>query len=217
MLINFRTSPGIGRSCLIILTVPMRETNLSFEGSRHFGQGLNCDICGQEIIGQAFKVSVEGAKMLVCNRCQTLGKPYKEDYVAPRHPHLPASPPLSMRTTSHLPVHRNTAQLPRELDELDLADDLAHRVRKHRTKLGISQEELARRVKEKLSVIQKIETGKIAPDTRLCRALEHELKVKLLVPHKEDELPKGTAPASVTLGDIIQVKDKSKSTNISPS
>ena len=108
------------------------------------------------------------------------------------------------------PVKRIVNQLPREINELDLAEDLAEKVRKSRMKLGISQEELARRVKEKLSVIQKIETGKIAPDTRLCRGLEHELKVKLLVPHKEDEAPKTSAPAEVTLGDIIQVKDKTK-------
>ena len=59
-------------------------------------------------------------------------------------------------------------------------------------------------VKEKLSVIQKIETGKVAPNTRLCRLLEHELKVKLLVPQKEAELPKNAVPSEVTLGDISQ-------------
>jgi putative transcription factor len=174
------------------------------------GRELNCDICGREIIGQAFKVTVEGAKVLVCDHCQTLGKPYKEDHPVPNRPRPPVSPRSNLRSPITLPVRRKTAELPRELDELDLADDFAERVRKHRTKLGISQEELARRVKQKLSVIQKIETGKITPDSRLCHELEHELKVKLLLPRDEEELPKATAPTSVTLGDIIQIKDKSK-------
>jgi putative transcription factor len=155
-------------------------------------------------------VTVEGAKMLVCSRCQNLGKPYKEDRQAPSRPHLPSSSPSITRSTSFQPVRRKTAQLPKELVELDLADDLAERVRKNRTKLGISQEELAKRVKQKLSVIQKIETGKMTPDIRLCRELEHELKVQLLVPPKEEESPKGVTPSGVTLGDIIQVKGKSK-------
>jgi len=73
-------------------------------------------------------------------------------------------------------------------------------------KLGISQEDLAKRVKEKLSVIQKIETGKIAPNTRLCRELQHELKIKLLVPRKETPPPKTAAPSEVTLGDIVRIK-----------
>jgi putative transcription factor len=98
--------------------------------------------------------------------------------------------------------------------QFDLAEDLAERVRKYRMKLALSQEELAKRVKEKLSVIQKIETGKMTPDMRLCRALEHELKVKLLLPHTETaEVPKSAVPSEVTLGDIVRVKDKSKASN----
>ena len=79
-------------------------------------------------------------------------------------------------------------------------------------KLGLSQDELAKRVKEKLSVMQKIETGKMTPNTKLCRELEHELKIKLLVQRKETpEVPKTEAPAEITLGDILRIKDKSKS------
>ena len=150
--------------------------------------------------------------MLVCDHCQTLGKPYKEDHPVPSRPRPTVSPKSNVRSPIILPVRRKTAELPREIDELDLADDFAERVRKHRTKLGISQDELARRVKQKLSVIQKIETGKITPDSRLCHELEHELKVKLLLPHDDDETesPKAAAPTSVTLGDIIQIKGKSK-------
>ena len=155
-------------------------------------------------------MTVEGAKMLVCNRCQNLGKAYKEDPHTPIRPTFTPSSTPSHRTVSFQPTRRKTPQLPKELVELDLAEDLAERVRKSRSKLGISQEELAKRVKQKLSVIQKIESGKMTPEVRLCRELEHELKVKLLLPQKEDEAPKNTAPSSVTLGDIVQLKDKSK-------
>jgi putative transcription factor len=101
---------------------------------------------------------------------------------------------------------RRTAELPKEIQELDVAENFADIIRKRRMKLGLSQEDLAKRVKEKLSVIQKIETGKIAPDTQLCRELQHELKIKLLVPRKETPPPKTTAPGEVTLGDIIKIK-----------
>jgi putative transcription factor len=73
-------------------------------------------------------------------------------------------------------------------------------------KLGWSQEELASKVSVKLSVIQKVETGKITPDTQLCRRLQHELKIKLLVPRKEAPAPKISTPAEVTLGDIVKIR-----------
>ncbi len=96
------------------------------------------------------------------------------------------------------------------MEEFDVAENYSDLVRRGRIKLGLSQEDVAKRVREKLSVIQKIETGKVAPETRLCRELEHELKIKLLVPRKEAEAPKTSAPSELTLGDIIRIKGKHK-------
>ena len=140
--------------------------------------------------------------MLVCNRCQKLGEPYEEEAPPPQRPL--ASPVRAPR----VPNQRKPADLPKEMQELEVTDDFPEVIRKRRMKLGLSQDELANRVKEKLSVIQKIETGKVAPNTRLCRLLEHELKVKLLVPQKEAELPKTAAPSEVTLGDIVKIRGK---------
>jgi len=103
--------------------------------------------------------------------------------------------------------------LPRGMEESEVAEDYSNLVKSHRMKMGLSQEELAKRVKERLTVIQKIETGKIAPDTKLCRELEHELRIKLLVPRTATPAPKMGAPAEVTLGDIIRVKEKRKPTD----
>jgi len=173
------------------------------------GNALNCDICGREIGGQAFRIEVEGAKMLVCHVCQRLGKPYEEEHAPPSHPqYQPRSPAVPHVPT---PMGKRKVELPREMAQVDLVDDVAQRVRAYRVKLGVTQEDLAKRVKEKLSVIQKIETGKMIPDIRLCRELEHELKVKLLVPSTETEdVPKSPPPSEVTLGDIIKIKDKTK-------
>jgi putative transcription factor len=163
---------------------------------------LNCDICGREISGQAFKVRVEGAKLLVCGRCQRLGTPYVEEPVVRR--------PIAPRVLPLRGAHRKAPELPKGMEESDIAEDYAERVRSQRMKLGLSQDELAKRAREKLSVIQKIETGKMAPDTKLCRQLEHELRIKLLVPRKEISEVPGTITPEVTLGDIVRVKGKSK-------
>jgi putative transcription factor len=185
----------------------VQETNLSFQAPQSIvgeRRVLNCDICGRQIVGQAFKVKVEGAKMLVCRSCQALGKPYQDEPI-PRPAPLPSF--AARVRLSRIPVKR-PAELPKEIEELDVAENFAALVRKARMKLGWSQEELATKVKEKLSVIQKIETGKITPDTQLCRRLQHELKIKLLVPRKETPPPKISAPAEITLGDIVKIKGK---------
>jgi len=103
---------------------------------------------------------------------------------------------------------RRPVELPKEIQELDVAENFSDLVRKRRMKLGWSQEQLANKVKEKLSVIQKVETGKITPDTQLCRRLQHELKIKLLVPRKEAPAPKVPTPTEVTLGDIVKIKGR---------
>jgi putative transcription factor len=164
---------------------------------------LNCDICGRTIVGPAFRVRVEGAKMLVCSSCQHLGKPYHETVSAPMRQYPPK---LRMpRSTYH-----KAPELPRGMEESEVAEDYSNLVKHQRMKMGLSQEELAKRVKERLTVIQKIETGKIAPDTKLCRGLEHELRIKLLVPRTATPEAKMGAPAEVTLGDIIRLKEKRK-------
>lgn len=159
---------------------------------------MNCDICGREIVGLPFKVKVEGAKILACRNCQRLGKPYLEE-PAPQQPR-----PGIIRMP--LPHVRRASELPREIQELDIDENFAAIIRKRRMKLEMTQEHLANRVKQKLSVIQKIENGKIAPDTQLCRVLQHELKIKLLVPRKETPTPKTTPLGEVTLGDIVKIK-----------
>ncbi len=165
---------------------------------------MNCDICGREIVGAAFKVKVEGAKMLVCRNCQALGKPYQEDPVVRRPAPVIFAGPLKVPKAPA----RRPSELPKEISELDVVDDFSVLVRKGRMKLGWSQDDLARKVREKLSVIQKIETGKMTPNTQLCRQLQHELKIKLLIPRKETPPPKTSAPTEVTLGDIVKIKGK---------
>ncbi len=148
-------------------------------------------------MGPAFKVKVEGAKMLACRNCQRLGTPYQED------PVLRQPQPGIIRMP---PQVRRVSELPREMQELDIDENFAAIIRKRRMKLEMTQEDLANRVKQKLSVIQKIENGKIAPDTQLCRVLQHELKIKLLVPRKETPPPKTTPLGEVTLGDIVKIR-----------
>jgi putative transcription factor len=101
-------------------------------------------------------------------------------------------------------------QAPREVQELDIADNYPQIIQKARRKHNLTQEELALKVKERLSVIQKIELGKMLPNLRLTKDLEHVLRVKLMVLTSEPPVPKPAPGTSkeVTLADVAKIRSK---------
>jgi putative transcription factor len=94
----------------------------------------------------------------------------------------------------------------------EIIEDYTSKIRQAREKLGLTHEELAKKINEKTSVIGKLETGKIQPSNILATKLEHALKIKLLTAITEErappQIPKAVANREVTLGDLIQL-DKS--------
>lgn len=148
------------------------------------------------------RVIIEGAKVVVCHRCAKLGKPYVEPL--PRR--AGKRPPAGQYSSRSLrPVFRQ------DPDEFEVVESFGARIREAREKMGLTQQDLATRVKERLSIIQKTESEKIVPDMRLCRELEHFLRIVLLTPRAEVPMStKMTAPSSPTLGDIARVKARAK-------
>ena len=161
---------------------------------------MRCEVCGRTIIRSPFKANIEGAKMLVCGKCAKLGSIVWEAKTEPRLKkvvrRMPA-PMLSPRKQPPMPA----------ADSLELIDDFGARIRAAREKLGLDHKELGKKINEKVSVLRKIESGKMAPDNLLTEKLEHALRLKLLVPLSEPKVPaKATAsrPASPTFGDILK-------------
>ena len=170
---------------------------------------MRCEVCGRRIRGKPNRVIIEGAKMTVCKRCARLGTPYHE----PPKPKVTPKGTVAKRT----PLIRKTsikASTPKIDNSLELIDDYSVKVRQAREKLGLTHEDLGKKIGEKVSVLKKVETGKMVPDNVLARKLEHALQIKLLVPAQSLE-PKATKPIvahkpqkGLTLGDIAQIKVK---------
>ncbi len=94
----------------------------------------------------------------------------------------------------------------------EVVEEYHTKIRKAREKLGLSHEELGKRINEKASVIKNLETGKMAPNDMLVTKLEHALKIKLLTPISEEKVPQSPkAPdRELTLGDLIEFDKKSR-------
>lgn len=164
---------------------------------------LQCEVCGRRIEGNPHKVIIEGAKLSVCIACSKHGKTYYEQ------PLPKAVIPKTRATPTQFKIQTKKAPIPPAETALELVEDFDAKIRQAREKLGLSHEELGKKINEKVSVLRKIETGKMKPDNRLATILEHILKVKLIVPAKEEKAPQArigkTVSREMTLGDLIQL------------
>jgi len=157
---------------------------------------MECEVCGKTIYGRAEKVSLDGARLYVCSSCA---------HFTPTH--------RTYETKQQPPIHRapkkprpSTPRPPRQElipDNLALVSDYGKRIRKARERQGYSHETLSRKIGERVSLLQKVETEKMVPDRSLITKLEHTLKIRL---QESATIQLGEIPrrklTDLTLGDI---------------
>jgi len=145
--------------------------------------------------------------MIVCLDCSKLSKVTWEVESPPFRPR-------QMKATRVLiPPISAKKQVPQVAETLELVDNFCSHIRQAREKMGLTHEGLGRKISEKVSVLKKIESGKMTPTHQLAERLEHTLKIKLYVPLTEPNIPSGSIPLKhreVTLGDLITVKKKTE-------
>jgi putative transcription factor len=164
---------------------------------------LRCEVCGRKIHGAPIRAAIEGAKLTVCIECSKHGRIIYEEEAAERTPKKALAPmPFIQR--------KKPPQAKVDITK-EIVEGYDLKIRQAREKLGFSHEELGKKIKEKASVLSKLETGKMTPNNQLVTKLEHILKIKLLVPIKEEKVsmsfPK-SPNRGTTLGDLIQLNKK---------
>jgi putative transcription factor len=164
---------------------------------------VQCEVCGRQIFGAPIRAIIEGAKLNVCSECAKLSSGYWEPAPKRRIRKRLSQPVIPVRQRKPTPTVTET---------MELVEDFGQRVIQARRGLRLSHEDLGRKIREKVSVLRKIESGKMAPDLVLAEKLEHALKIKLRVPPKEPETQfvSLVKPRGATLGDLILLKDKGK-------
>jgi putative transcription factor len=173
---------------------------------------LRCEVCGRKIHGKPIRAIIEEAKLTVCSECSKHGTIIWEEETK-QPPTLKLKPKIAQSQTLKAQTLRKTQTVLEST--LELVDDYDVKVRQAREQLGLTHEELGKKINEKVSVLKKVETRKIKPDDKLAAKLEHALKIKLLVPASTEKVPTAVASKQpsrgLTLGDIIQFdKDKSR-------
>ena len=161
---------------------------------------MRCEMCGKEV-PYLKTVVIEGAVLKVCEDCARFGKE-----ISPKEAkkYVRASSAISERLEMREKRMRERDVLE---DEEVLDPDFPEKIRDARMSLGMTQEELAKKINEKHSVITKIEHGELVPDENLRKKLEKALNIRLMIKmepvhvQKKNEQRRG-----LTLGDLIKLE-----------
>jgi putative transcription factor len=160
---------------------------------------MQCEICGEDIRGSPFKVTIDGSELTVCTKCSQYGTPASK------------RAPVSRKVSPVQPVSGRPRK-PQKTGFEKLADEIVDNydqvIREAREKRGWTPEELASQIKEKATLIRKFERRELVPEDSVREKLERILEVKLIERIREDDWKGDKLHKGTTLGDIVNIKRK---------
>ena len=146
---------------------------------------MACDMCGKDSV--LFKTMIEGSLLNVCENCSKYGK--------------------IIEKVEKEPVKSKIIK--RKIDEPNdfIVDGYFKIIKEAREKKNLTQKELAMKINEKESVIEKIEQGKMEPDIFFAKKLGNFLNIKLI---EKIEIKEGVninfKDKGMTIGDLLKMK-----------
>lgn len=152
-----------------------------------------CEICGRD--AALCGCVIEGCTMSVCNVCCKYGEKVS-DFSMPK-------------TGKKANVKKENARASMKSAETEIlvCSGAGKKIKDARERKGLTQEQLAKAVAEKLSVIQRIESGHMSPAITMAEKLEKFLSIKILEEVETAEISKeASEDEGFTIGDLIKKK-----------
>jgi len=173
---------------------------------------IHCEMCGRPMRKRDSKVVyIEGARLVLCPQCYSrVAKRAVKEEVKNTSTAKGTSKRANI-TKPHTPTRRPARRKPK-LENYEVVEDYAKRVREARERLGWTQRTLAEAVKESENVIKRIESGRLTPTIELAMRLEKVLGIKLLEPIVDSDFAGalsggiGNPSKELTLGDIVSIR-----------
>lgn len=157
---------------------------------------MACDMCGKEVENsKLFYAKVEGTMLRICDGCTKFGKIVKRV------------------EEERVQVKQQARFIPKSEEEIEdmIVEDYAQLIKLAREKKGIKQEDFAKQINEKESLIHKIETGHMEPNIKLANKIEQFLGIHLVeevqLQNHRDHTKKENLN-NFTIGDIIKTRKK---------
>lgn len=158
---------------------------------------MRCELCGKET-GASKPIFVEGTKLNVCPACTRFGDSFRGG----------SSTAVSNKSVIEERLEKRKRRMSNKdvfsSDSEELVLDYQERIRSARRRLDWDQDRLAVEIKEKKSIIAKVEAGDITPPEALVRKLEKALNITLKEKVLSGSEIKGQGGRGLTLGDFIK-------------
>jgi putative transcription factor len=170
---------------------------------------MECEVCGKTIYGGGRRVTIDGAKLVICSRCARSTKPALQTYKW-QPTEVKKVPSTAKTPQRRITTRKNVATI---REELELVENYGALLREARERMSLTHDELSKKIGVKVSVLQKLETEKMVPDQEVIKKLERSLKIRLLQPIPRIPVEKEFTkqPEDLTLGDLVFVQDENKS------
>jgi len=144
---------------------------------------MQCEICGSNIRGKAHRVILEGTELNVCDACAKYGHEVKEvpKATVKGTGRTPAGKVSAGRVPAGITFRTGPRRRPDMFDQMtdELLSDYGFAIRRAREARGMSQEELALAIKEKASLLKKLEREDLRPEDSVRKKLERVLGISL--------------------------------------
>lgn len=161
---------------------------------------MQCEICGTEVSGSPKRVVIDGSELQVCNTCARFGE------VTDKFSPVPRKVIPQERAFRARPKPRPRRDEFREMPEI--VPEYGRIVKEAREGMELTPEELGVKIKERASLIRKIERHEIVPEDSVRIKLEKELNVKLTDKLSDEDWKSGKGGRGLTLGDIASIKKR---------
>lgn len=160
---------------------------------------MQCEIC-ERYIEKGKRVKVEGSIIITCDECSSYGEVIGEVKIGEERKKV-------KRETEPL-----QERIEFEIETEDLVEDYPKIIREAREKKGMKQKDLASSINEPVSLIHRIESGRLKPGPIIIRKIQSKLGIKLFEKSKDLEIQeiKTSLPKELTLGDLVVVRKKGK-------
>lgn len=159
-----------------------------------------CEMCGSE--APVTLVEIDHVELYACSKCARFGKP-----VTQRVKKKPIISTHLKRQSKKFPPKRIKPPKKDFLHDKILVDGYGAIISERRRERGLGRAEFARMIKEKETLLARIETEKVLPTDRVVAKIERELDIELKTEVSDESTPVADfISKSTTLGSIAKIK-----------
>ncbi len=153
-----------------------------------------CEMCGKET--ETVLAEVEGVELKLCHNCTKYGR-VKSNF--------------NSRSSRSDPRHYPSFK--KEQPEERIISSFGSLIRQNREKKGLTQQDFAKLLNERESVLVKWESGALFPDLEMAKRLEKQLGIVLIVKEEGGTIAQPIQKEKersdvLTLGDFIKVRKR---------